>query len=818
MEAKNIQLNICYSCMNRMPEESSVCSACGNDNGARSNPENTLPEGTVLFRKYLVGKVIGRGGFGITYIGYDLDLQLKVAIKEYFPAGVSYRSSRSYDVISDTSSSSQNHTAFSKGCEAFLDEARMLASVNSPYIVHVRDFFREHGTALPLIEQLDKLHEKNIIHRDIKPENIMLVKDWFGVHLILLDFGAARSFISGNVSKTFTAVVTPGFAPPEQYSQKSRQGAFTDVYGLCATMYYAITGTIPPTATERSAEDIPIRSFRSFGLDVPQHIERAIIHGLALKSSDRTQTMQELYAELSDGVIIPNSGLSSQETASRTPARHAASRPSSHTQQRARNTGRVERRTRKSGWRKVAVILLALFIVAFAGTSAVYLLRSNSSEGRTDSVVNEATSTSAPDITATPTSQPTAVPTEIPDALILKAADIAVGDHVIVGSYEQDNDLTNGPEPIEWIVLDKDEVNLLLVSRYALDCQQYNKDNKGVIWTNSTLYNWLNGTDADSFVNRAFSNFEQKMLYEKGNNGKVFLLSMEECENYYKTIDERKCEPTAYAVTQGVQQGTYKTSIPWWTRSKQSDASPRAYLVDSLGRINKPRYVNRKEAVRPAVWINVAAITEKSYSVEANTQGLTDVHVGDYVSFGSYDQDLNRTNGKESIDWLVLDIKDNKALLLSRYLFDSMQYWAASRGVTWETGKLRTWLNQSFLQDAFSASEQDKIITTLVTADKNPSYDTDPGNDTRDKVFLLSAKEVKELYKSALSGSQDYKAYFYPAKSSRWSFWWTRTPGYYQNFAVYVNSEGETFDFGERVDLRAGVRPAMWVDISALQK
>ena len=109
MEAKNIQLNICYSCMNRMPEGSSVCPSCGNDNRVRSNPENTLPEGTVLFRKYLVGKVIGRGGFGITYIGYDLDLQLKVAIKEYFPAGVSYRSSRSYDVISDTSSSSQNH-------------------------------------------------------------------------------------------------------------------------------------------------------------------------------------------------------------------------------------------------------------------------------------------------------------------------------------------------------------------------------------------------------------------------------------------------------------------------------------------------------------------------------------------------------------------------------------------------------------------------------------------------------------------------------------------------------------------------------------
>ena len=235
MEEKRIKLNICYDCMKRIPEGSTICPACGNDNRIQSNPESTLPEGTVLFRKYLVGKVIGRGGFGITYIGYDLDLQLKVAIKEYFPAGVSIRSSRSYDVISDVSTS-QDHTAFSKGCEAFLDEARMLASVESPYIVHVRDFFREHGTAyivmnyvegvtiptamrqsggrieasrmiglvLPLIEQLDDLHEMNIIHRDIKPDNVMIVRDRRGEHLVLLDFGAARSFVSGNISKTFT--------------------------------------------------------------------------------------------------------------------------------------------------------------------------------------------------------------------------------------------------------------------------------------------------------------------------------------------------------------------------------------------------------------------------------------------------------------------------------------------------------------------------------------------------------------------------------------------------------------------------------------
>ena len=115
---------------------------------------------------------------------------------------------------------------------------------------------------------------------------IIVENTWF-----LLDFGAARSFVSGNNSKTFTAVVTPGFAPLEQYSQKSRQGVFMDVYGLCATMYNATTGTIPPYVIERNIDSFPIKSFHETGTLIPQHIEIAIMHGLALKSESRTQTM-----------------------------------------------------------------------------------------------------------------------------------------------------------------------------------------------------------------------------------------------------------------------------------------------------------------------------------------------------------------------------------------------------------------------------------------------------------------------------------------------------------------------------------------------
>ena len=329
MEEKRIKLNICYGCMNRVPEGKEVCPECGYVLSRRSNPHDALPEGTVLSRKYLVGKVLGRGGFGITYLGYDLDLQIRVAIKEFLPMGLSTRSSEDYSVLPSTTG---EEDAFSRGCAAFLEEARTLAAYESPYIVHVRDYFREHGTAYlvmayvegktlsaeinenggkvpanrllglmkPLILQLDKLHKKNIIHRDIAPDNLIIVKDaeTGEEHFVLLDFGAARSFVSSKISQKYTATVKNGYAPIEQYSQKSKQGPYTDVYALCATIYAALTGVVPPSALERSADGAQIEPLSKYGVNLPDYVEQAILHGLAQNGEDRTQTMRQLYDEL----------------------------------------------------------------------------------------------------------------------------------------------------------------------------------------------------------------------------------------------------------------------------------------------------------------------------------------------------------------------------------------------------------------------------------------------------------------------------------------------------------------------------------------
>ena len=327
--SQNVRLNICYGCMKSMEDGQFICQSCGYNSSHRNNPEDTLPEGSVLNGKYLVGKVLGRGGFGVTYLGYEMNLQIRVAIKEFFPMGMSSRSSQNYSVISSTTVEDES---FSKGCAAFLDEARTLAIINSPYVVHVRDYFREHSTAYlimdfvegktlatemkenegrispdrlfslinPMILEIEKLHKKNIIHRDIAPDNLVVVRDETtgDEHLVLLDFGAARSFVNSQISQKYTATVKAGFAPLEQYSQKSKQGPYTDVYALCATIYYSLTGIVPPSALERSADGAQIASIDSFGVELPEYVEQAIMHGLVQSSENRTQTMRQLYEEL----------------------------------------------------------------------------------------------------------------------------------------------------------------------------------------------------------------------------------------------------------------------------------------------------------------------------------------------------------------------------------------------------------------------------------------------------------------------------------------------------------------------------------------
>lgn len=201
--------------------------------------------------------------------------------------------------------------------------------------------------------------------------------------------------------------------------------------------------------------------------------------------------------------------------------------------------------------------------------------------------------------------------------------------------------------------------------------------------------------------------------------------------------------------------------------------------------------------------------------------------VGQYVTFGNYEQDNNASNGAEPIEWLVLDKKDGKALLISRYGLESRVYSTKSVDITWKNCTLRKWLNSDFLNTAFTPAEQKKIADTKVSADKNPKYSTDPGKTTTDKIFLLSLAEAEEYFPDNNSRicaptafakargawtSNDYQT----ADGEAACWWRLRSPGGAQNYAAGVDSDGSLYYYGYFVYYYDGaVRPALWVNLAS---
>ena len=237
-----------------------------------------LPQGTRI-RDFEFHRVLGHGGFGITYLGWNLSLDIPVAIKEYLPADLATRE-QDGSVVPQTS---QAVADFQWGLERFLDEARTLARFQHPNIVRVHQYFEAHSTAYivmeyaegetlsaylerkgtlseaeltgilyPLLNALEVVHQADFLHRDIKPGNIVL-RDSDGSP-VLLDFGAARQAV-GAKSRPVTSIVTPGYAPLEQYSNRVLQGPWTDLYALGGVCYRALTGQVPADATDRMRDD-----------------------------------------------------------------------------------------------------------------------------------------------------------------------------------------------------------------------------------------------------------------------------------------------------------------------------------------------------------------------------------------------------------------------------------------------------------------------------------------------------------------------------------------------------------------------------------
>ena len=273
-----------------------------------------LPQGTRI-RDFEFHRVLGHGGFGITYLGWNVTLDIPVAIKEYLPTDLAARKGDQ----SVVPQSSQVVSDFQWGLERFLDEARTLARLQHPNIVRVHQYFEAHGTAYiamdyvegedlsayltrkgtlsedelkgilyPLLDALEVVHGADFLHRDIKPGNIVL-RDVDGSP-VLLDFGAARQAI-GAKSRSVTSIVTPGYAPIEQYSSRGRQGAWTDIYALGGVCYRALTGEVPDDATDRMRQDPLIPVAQHCAGQASRGFLSAIDVALSVDEGDRPQSV-----------------------------------------------------------------------------------------------------------------------------------------------------------------------------------------------------------------------------------------------------------------------------------------------------------------------------------------------------------------------------------------------------------------------------------------------------------------------------------------------------------------------------------------------
>ncbi len=316
-----MDFHFCPNCFNKT-FHNRQCSKCGYTGEGEDNEEG-ISVGTVLNNRYYIGRILGSGGFGITYIAYDLINQKRCAIKEFFPMGIVVRDADKKRVNVPTS---KNLPEFKHGVKRFIEESETLETLGGlDGVVHIMDNFETNGTAYYVMEYLDGVTVKQLIksspdgidadtanqiiieagktldaihkhkgylHRDISPENIMVLRSDKEIErVVIIDFGSAKDYFHRSNTK-FTITLKHGFAPLEQYTTTARQGPYTDLYALASTYYFMLTRTMVPTAPERlSGADYPKLS--SCGKGISNEISDAVDNALMIKSIDRTKTVLE---------------------------------------------------------------------------------------------------------------------------------------------------------------------------------------------------------------------------------------------------------------------------------------------------------------------------------------------------------------------------------------------------------------------------------------------------------------------------------------------------------------------------------------------
>ena len=713
-------MSVCSNCFHSM-DTVGPCPLCGYDAGNDRKHPLALKPGSILNGRYTVGRVLGQGGFGITYIALDDNTGERVAIKEYFPTEFAGRGITASSVQVHSDEQEEN---FEYGRACFLEEAKTLAALNGDeHIVRIYSYFEENNTAyfvmeyvdgvgldkymaqnggrlsheeasrllLPLMGSLEAVHARGIVHRDIAPDNVLITK---GGTAKLIDFGAAR-YSTGEKSKSLDVILKHGFAPKEQYMRRGRQGPFTDVYALAATYYYAITGKVPPEAIERIDDDNLVPP-SSLGVKLPESVEDALFKALEVNAPDRFQSMSEFYQAMQ--AAVPSARKNSQEEKVELPSKAEPASPKSSPE--AHKAPPAEKQKKKTPAIAIAAVLVAALAIG------IFVISGNSAKSHYKKGVQ----------------------------------------------LREKGQYTEAIRQFEAAADYEDAQEQLLATYYAQGAALKEAED----WDGAVAAFELAGDYGDASAQK--EEVKMELQYREAN----------------ELLDAGQYREAIIAFN-GL--GPYKESLSLVSSIKELNLDYSIYIAD----------------------------------------------VGDYIHFGQYEQDNNTSNGKEAIEWIVLDRDDDRILVISRYGLDCKPYNTVLRAVTWGTCTLRSWLNDSFFQEAFSAGEQRAILTTSVDNGKsqcNSSWITDGGNDTKDKVFLLSYAEAGKYF-----GSNDARTCkptacaiaprAFRSHGSGYCSWWLRSPGFRLDSVAFVDSLG-SLNYNTNVDFVYGsVRPSCWINLES---
>ena len=718
-----------------------------------------LPQGTILSGQYIIEKVLGQGGFGITYQALDHKTGKKVAVKEYFPDTLATR----LDKTTVMPFTGERGESFTYGKSCFLQEAETLSQfIGNENIIRIYVYFEENGTAYfvmdfiegtslddyirqnggsisydeaerllkPVFDALSAVHSKGIIHRDIAPDNIYITNDG---KIMLLDFGAAR-YSLGDRSRSLDVVLKHGFAPREQYTRHGRQGPFTDVYALGATFYFAITGRRPPDSIDRIDDDMLLVP-SSLGVKISPEKEDAILHALSVNPADRYQSVSEFKQALL-GVVKHSDTVTERNL---------------RTEQIVSDAGISQ------GMDQVPAILkrMRLFL----------------EDGEWDKA----------------------------DEYCEKVLDI-----------QPENAMAYvGKLMVEMKARTPDD----LAGRQGLTSSRYYQ--KALRFAEGELRAQLEGyaIKHDSIGAAA----ENHRFAERDKTTGSFN------DENRKAIVFVAAAVTAFVAAAALAIGSAAVLVFVVSNSKgRSNNTAQTATAENKWIVQNDSQEN--VATEENVYDSKAGIEESNVT---DATEITDSWDGDYVVFGSYEQDGNLFNGPEPIEWEVINDSDGKMLLISRYILDCQPYNTEETDVTWETCTLRNWLNNEFYNTAFSSEEQGKILTANLSNPDNAKYGKEGGNDTQDKVFCLSVEELLKYYTFEEWDDEDQYGYCnsimtemsgYARSKGGWvadnncGNWWLRSPGGVSGYACVVSSRGGAGGFCGKVGYSDyGVRPAIYI-------